>query len=519
MKSQKYTYLESLATTMPGSLDFYGSDTAELFTKEVSESLRGVLEKSFEYDPLKPDEKFVTTSVDGRVCSDHLWSRDAGTLMRELVQWGYLGHACYLADILLSLINVNEDGYHTFPMLFHRGEKVAGNELDGTGTVVIGFVLLWKRLEKSHAMKKRIHAFLTDESSPIRYILLKLKKEPLIAGSGEFGGGMFVAGEYYNVVQNYLVYLTLQAVKGLFRESEDIQLAESCDKAAKTILANIEKYLIDTENGGWIWCIDPKTMKPDETVLNSDANKGFGGINGVIAMYADVLGFELPGDQWIGVDAAEKSYEKLFADKLRREQFDKYGMWTQFDILISGLLTSPSYGQGYALQSSLMFDKNDKVDRLIDYLAKATYQPPAGYIVDRDSDYYFYERYLSPEFEELVGFDQGCGALNLVNVAEPLKVARMIAGIDDTSQNILKLIPRIPPSWKGYKATNWPILSNSRISTADIGFEKTDSGINFYFEIKSGDEIEKLELRLPEKSGKFTKYTFNNVTKLNIEFH
>lgn len=516
MKPTKQDYFKTLACTLPGELEFYGTEAAELFTKEIKESLKGVLEKSFIYSPENPEEKFVTTSVDGRVCSDQLWSRDAGVLMRELVHWGYLGHACYLADILLTLINKNEDGYYTYPMYFLKGQSAAGDELDGTGTVIIGLVMLWKRLEATHSLKKRIYNFITDESSSIRFILSKLEKEPLIAGSGEFGGGMFVEGEYYNVVQNNLLVLTLKSVESMLRETGEDTYADVCLKNAKKLLCNIEQYLID-EAGAWIWCIDPKTMKPNTEVLNSKANKGFGGINGVIAMFADVFGFELEDKDWRGTNAAKKSFEKIFNEKLRKEQYEKYGMWTQFDMLISGLLTSPSYGQGYALQASLLFDRLEVTDKLISYLAEATFQPPKGYKLDRDSGYHFYERYLSHDFKDIEEFDQGCGALNLVNVAEPLKVSRMIAGIDDTAVGKVKIIPRIPPSWKGYKAAHWPILACGKIVVADIQFEKQDDFMIFKLQLRPGDIIPYLEVRLPNKSGEFSRHIYENISNIEMK--
>lgn len=513
MKTIKQNYIESLADTVSGEMEFYGTEAAELFTMELKESLAGVLEKSFVYNEKNPGDNFVTTSVDGRVCSNHLWSRDAGTLMRELVHWGYLGHACYLADILLNLVDKNQEGYFTFPMYFLRGQKASGSELDGTSSVLIGFVLLWKRLEQGHPVKKRIYDFLTGEASPIRYVIYRLGMGPLIAGSGEFGGGMFVEGEYYNVVQNYLIYLTLKSVEGMMRECGNTTFTNTCMENAHKILSNIEKYLID-EDGAWIWCIDPQTMKPEEAVLNSKANKGFGGINGVIAMYADVFGFELP--DWKGVNAAKKSFDRLFAARLRREQYEKYGIWTQFDTLDSGLLTSPAYGQGYALQASLMFDRLDMADRLVDFLAEATYQPLDGYHLDRDSKYYFYERILSPDFIGIKEFDQGCGALNLVNVAEPLKVARMIAGLDDTSLEKVKIIPRIPPSWKGFKVSNWPIFAGGRIVSTDILYEKYIGKRTFHLKTNSEGIIPHLEIRIPSENGKFSRHIFENASHLEL---
>jgi hypothetical protein len=107
----------------------------------------------------------------------------------------------------------------------------------------------------------------------------------------------------------------------------------------------------------------------------------------------------------------------------------------------------------------------------------------------------------------------GCGPLNLVNVAEPLKVARLIAGVDDTSSDEVRIIPRLPPSWSGYHLRDWPIRTSHGLVRADISLEKKDGKISFDFEVKQGGPIPKLAVRLPEKNGPVWKRQ-DNVEKL-----
>ena len=86
-------------------------------------------------------------------------------------------------------------------------------------------------------------------------------------------------------------------------------------------------------------------------MLNHIANKGFGGINGVLAMSCDVAGFDPRVWDWAGVDAGTRTFEKLFAHPVRRAMFDKYGAWTQFVFsgtgfhIIAGLEGNPIVGQ------------------------------------------------------------------------------------------------------------------------------------------------------------------------------
>jgi hypothetical protein len=183
-----------------------------------------------------------------------------------------------------------------------------------------------------------------------------------------------------------------------------------------------------------------------------------------------------------------------------------------------GLLTSPSYGQGYALQDMLLLDKSAMADHGVDFLAEATYKSPniifsyTNQVYGRLSPYYFYERMYSPEARGEVELTAGCGPLNLVNVAEPLKVARLIAGVDDTSLKGVQIIPRVPPSWTGYRLENWPILTSHGLVRADISYEKKDGKVNFILQVKEGGMIPKLAVRLSDAKGTVWKHESNVTT-------
>jgi len=91
----------------------------------------------------------------------------------------------------------------------------------------------------------------------------------------------------------------------------------------------------------------------------------------------------------------------------------------------------------------------------------------------------------------------------------------LIAGIDDTSANEVKIIPRLPPSWSGYRMENWPIYTSRGLVRADIYCEKKDGKFNFVLQVKQGGAIPKLFVRLPETKGTVWKNK-GNVKK--IEF-
>jgi hypothetical protein len=507
-----------LTSDNPGRLTFLGSDSADLFTKEVNESFKGVLALDYVSKPGgKYPVGFLNASPAGQPWYGTMWTRDGGTFLRELVSWGYYEHACQVAQLMMDDVGTNSDGFIAFPRFIdpERG-RLSGSEMDGQTATIIAMVALWQRLPVEDPFRARLYQFLHQPSSPVRGIHHFIESGPLVPGSGEFGGGK--DHDNYSVVQNNLCALALLTAANMEDAMGDHTTARQWRKDAKTLFRNIGKYLIN-EKGSWIWGIDTKTLKPNQTDTDSAARGGSGGLNGVVCMSADVLGFNPAVWPWQGaVVNGGKTFDELYAFPLRKEQFVKYGIWGQMNYTHKGLLTSPSYGQGYALQDMLLFDKSDMADHGLDFLAQATYKAPdiifsfTNQVYGRLSPYYFYERMYSPEAKGKIELTAGCGPLNLVNVAEPLKVARLIAGVDDTSLKEVQIIPRLPPSWTGYRLENWPILTSHGVVRADISCERKDGKVNFVLQVRQGGTIPKLLVRLPEAGGTTWKHGNNVAT-------
>jgi hypothetical protein len=489
-------------TDQPVSLQFSGSPDAELFTKELDASFQGVLEKNFVSVAGNGfPAGFANASLPGFPWAGTMWTRDGGTFMRELVMRGYLGRASLLAECLMHLVQKNSNGFYSFPEYFKGSQPGSGAEMDGTTSIVIGMVLLWERLPDGDSTKRDIQQFLFQDASPINSIEFELKTKPLVLGSGEFGCGLGVPGLCYNVAQNSLVRLALLAAARMADEAGYGKRAEEYRHLAERVGDAMEKYLVD-KDGGWIWCIDEKTMKPDPHVLNAQGNKGIGSINGVASMYADMLGLQPLNSSWkAGAGHSEKTFQRLYNTPLRKMQFDRYGIWTQFDLLAGGLLSSPSYGQGYSIQTMLLFDNLTMAGKALSWLANATYKPVPEYKLHRDSPYFFYERTYSPDAVGKIPLAEGCGALNLVNVSEPLKVSRLMLGVDDSSPQSTLMLPRLPDNWTGVAAHNWPILTTSGLVRADISFEKKGTGGDFTMKLAAGQQINDLKVRMPSKDG------------------
>ena len=508
----------NLPADQPGRIAFSGSKTAELFTKEVDESFKGVLEHSY---VSQQDGKFpigfINASPAQQPWSGTMWTRDAGAFLRELVDWGYYEHARQTALCLMDFVGTSREGFIAFPRYFApKNGRERGTEMDGHAAIIIAMVSLWQRLPAEDPFRRRLYEFLHQKNSPVRYIHYELENHPLIAGSGEFGGGD-PKSLHDNVVQNNLCALALLSTANMEEQAGDRATADLWRKDADTIFQSMEKYLVD-ENGSWIWCIEPKTLKPDPAVVKKAVNVGFGGLNGVVCMSSDVLGLEPSDWQWRGaVVHGEKTFDELYSFPLRKAQFEKYGMWPQFNLIHDGLLTGPSYGQGYALQTMLLFDKLAMAGHALDFLAQSTFDAPGiTFNPPRLSSYYFYERLYSPDAQGKGDLSVGCGSLNLVNVAEPLKVARLIVGVDDTSLREISIIPRLPPDWSGYSVENWPIRTSNGMVRADFSFERQNGTAVFHLQIKEGQSLPKLVVRMPAKDKSVLKRE-NNIKEVRFE--
>ncbi|MDR1526176.1 MAG: hypothetical protein LBS46_00715 [Dysgonamonadaceae bacterium] len=232
-------------------------------------------------------------------------------------------------------------------------------------------------------------------------------------------------------------------------------------------------------------------------------------------MYSDVLGLEPLTSAWKGITINENMFEDLYRRPLRREQFTKYGIWPQFDVFREGLSSGASYGDGYALQTMLLYDKMDMVESSLKWLSHSTYSPVPEYQLRRESPYYFYERSYSPDAVGKLALDEGCGALNLVTVSEPLKVARLIMGVNSTVTGKVELVPRLPASISESVAENWPLVTSAGIVRVDISCKKENNTYKIIFRTRSGEKIPEVVVRLPSKK-KYKRITLKNVSEFSL---
>jgi hypothetical protein len=451
-------------TTTPNSaagerrarLQFSGCKEAEFFTREIADSFDGVMAKNRIIAGGGLSNGAFTASVDGRPWTDTIWMRDNGAMLRELVHYGEFDAAKALILALIRSVEPNADGFWTFPMFTKIGEKLSGDEWDGTALIVVSAILLWERLPAGDPVRKQIEEFLLASASPVRAALATLAKHQLVAGSGEFGGGLGLEGPFFNVVQNAMIAWMLDLAAARFRPDDGRagELSRQCARAAAALKIRVVSHFVGADQT-WVWALNVDTAEPSAEAMTATANQGFGGVNGVFSHASDVHGVLPMVDAAPWVAPSLRTFLALLARPRRLEQFSRHGMWTQFDLVHDGFITGPSYGQGYALQSMLLMDRPEFYTPAANWLARATFAPE--YPITRENPHWFYERYYSPDDPLRKTRDEGCGALNLVCVAEPLKVARLMAGLDDHADDAVAIVPRLPLGWTGLHAEAVPV--------------------------------------------------------------
>lgn len=481
MKELKKYHGQAIWDAGQAVVQFLGTPQAEIFSRLINESLAGTLKENLvRIATAREPAGFVHASPRGQAWHGTFWTRDGGTYLRELAFWGAEGEMRLVANAVMDLVGRNEEGFYAYPEYFKAGATNFGQEIDGTGSILVALALVAERLKEDDPLLGKIRAFFFNPCSPVHFFTQNLVKEGLIAGTGEFGPGCGLKGAVFNVVQNGLVRLGLMAGSRVAAGAGENQIAGDWRALANSLGDTIKSHFT-AEDGGWLWCITPDTMKPDVAILNHEINDGFGGILGIFCMQADALGI-LPDSSWLGIDQARTTFDRLWRFPRRKEMFQKYGIWIQFNRYFGGTHSGPSYGQGYALQTMLLMNNLEMVEAGLNGLVEFTYNQG-----QRRSPYYIFEQWRVPPVRRMARI--GCGELNLVNVTETLKVTRLMIGLDDRDPNNILIVPRLPPSWTGVKAERFPIRTPHGVIRATIDIMHEEQSLKVTVVDKEGKSV------------------------------
>ncbi len=148
------------------------------------------------------------------------------------------------------------------------------------------------------------------------------------------------------------------------------------------------------------------------------------------------------------------------------------------------------YGQGYFTESALLFDRTRDSAEMLNWVARLCFAPrqpepfrvPEGAVVATDGSKW-----------------RRWGDLgNLYQMVEACYSIQLAIGIDDTSIDALKVMPRIPSSWTSAEIKGWPVRvmssGKSVLAKVDYHLERDESSLSL--SLKSDQPIDNWSVRL-----------------------
>lgn len=148
------------------------------------------------------------------------------------------------------------------------------------------------------------------------------------------------------------------------------------------------------------------------------------------------------------------------------------------------------YGQGYFTESALLFDRTKDSAEMLNWVARLCYAPrqpepfrvPEGAVVASDGSKW-----------------RRWGDLgNLYQMVEACYSIQVAIGIDDTSADNLKILPRIPTSWATAEIKGWPVrvLSGGKGLLAKVDYDLQRDTSSLSLALQSDQPIDKWSVRL-----------------------
>lgn len=412
-----------------------------------------------------------TTRMYAGVYFYEAWTRDLGRTLNELIDLGYLDKAKLCADWCLKMARVWEEG--NTPNLLLNGQRLPRHicrilqmpgtgvgegcfENDGHGLTTSFIYNLWRKLpDRDEWLRPRWR----DIKGLGDWVVWQLEHKDLSKATDVLWSDSEASG--WNVTTGYSVYCDLaqvEALRGLTLMAESIgqkSTAEKWRKTADDLIAGINKEYIDN---------DPKY---GETWTRKFAGFGLSSTLGPIILPTDRLGFNFSSNypEWNSYNIA--AYQRV------KDSF---------------YLNAFGYGQGFIIQSALLLDKMQDADELIRLASRAVYNPThRPYIVPEN---------VTPNSDKTV-FSRAGDLGNGVQQAEMVKAFRLMAGIDDKIPTSLRIMPRIPKSWRGTKVDAMPafIESNRILTNAKVSYDYTLTSTGASMKLTSDTPLPETKIR------------------------
>ena len=375
----------------------------------------------------------------------HVWTRDIGRMLIEVISMGYLDRAKMAVDKLHELLY-----YPSVRFKIPHWKRVAnliaqnendlfneGNENDGHASIMMAVYSLYRKggVGKDWLIANRDHLkaaadyYLWQESHPAESNFNGILYSHSETSSQTFGG--------YDLYSNIISSIALELYARLFDMLDETAYAADLRRLADRLRRGCsERFLMDHAKFGKVWtdttddCWTYEYKRFADLILSSD---------------------------YRSLDMADAD-EALFDIMTRTFAAEREVYYNPYSGRQMG------YGQGYLTSAMLMLDLVDEYTDCVNASANLCYHHtdvpyvvPEG-VIRHGSGQYWYRN-----------SDLG----NAVQQAEIVKEARLMLGVDDFDPAALRIIPRLPSTMTAMEAKGFPVVTSGGVKTVDYRFERT----------------------------------------------
>ena len=377
--------------------------------------------------------------------SGHVWTRDIGRMLIEVISMGYLDRAKMAVDKLHELLY-----YPSVRFKIPHWKRVAnliaqnendlfneGNENDGHASIMMAVYSLYRKggvgrdwlIANRDHLKAAADYYLWQESHPAESNFNGILYSHSETSSQTFGG--------YDLYSNIISSIALELYARLFDMLDETAYAADLRRLAADLRRGCsERFLMDHAKFGKVWtdttddCWTYEYKRFADLILSSD---------------------------YRSLDMADAD-EALFDIMTRTFAAEREVYYNPYSGRQMG------YGQGYLTSAMLMLDLVDEYTDCVNASANLCYHHtdvpyvvPEGVICHGSGQYWYRNSDLG----------------NAVQQAEIVKEARLMLGVDDFDPAALRIIPRLPSTMTAMEAKGFPVVTSGGVKTVDYRFERT----------------------------------------------
>lgn len=473
-----------------GTLSFGGSPTADLFGRQLAVSLYFLRSQMVD-----TAGNGYSSVPGGRYNSFDLG--DTGLLMGELANWGCLPEASALLRAL--------------PFQPQRLEGPARANLTiGTPATVAGIYEVWRKGNEDRSLIEPIWAGVVQRQMEALTANIAQGNLGLPSAVGSMGGR-----DGRPLRSSPMCLATLAALSAgteLAMGLQSMETARPWQLSQGELQRAFERRLVagpggltvaDTQAGisapitpnTWVYGLDgsgsPVATDGQDRVFDSPWL--FSGL----LFYTDFFGFQAEPRL---VDQLQSTFNYLYSIS----PVFQGAVFRRYQLMDSELACS----QLWTVMATMLLDDRPHSSEILDSYIRYNYDEfarpsatsPATAAECAISPFTFKERLNADPDRDGSNLGASRDELNVLNGVTALRTARLIAGIDDSSNRQLKLLPRLPLGWNRIEARDWPVAHVhplGRIAKIDYTYEEVGNrGNRYQLTLKSDQPIRSLRLRL-----------------------